>query len=84
MVWQERTTTIVMLTNLTEGEKVKCELYWPESGKEEFGPFSVTIADQQVFTDYTIRTFKVSVSEIMYEVWYSYNYMFMYEIVIGE
>ena len=84
MVWQERTTTIVMLTNLTEGEKVKCELYWPESGKEAFGPFSVTIADQQVFTDYTIRTFKVSVSEIMYEAWYSYDFVFMYEIVIGE
>ena len=66
MVWQERPTTIVMLTNLTEGKKVKCELYWPESGKEEFGPFSVTITDQQVFADYTIRTFKVSVSEIMY------------------
>lgn len=63
MVWQERPTTIVMLTNLREGNKTKCEQYWPESGSKMFGPFTVAITKQQIFADYTIRILKASVSE---------------------
>ena len=62
LIWQERPPTIVMVTNLKEGNKVKCQQYWPESGKKDFGPFQVTITDQQIFADYTIRTLSVSVS----------------------
>ena len=62
LVWQERPPTIVMVTNVKEGNRIKCQQYWPDSGKKEFGPFQVTISDQQVFADYTIRTLSVSVS----------------------
>ena len=62
LVWQERPPTIVMVTNLKEGSKKKCEQYWPDSGSKEFGPFKVTLTEQQVFADYTTRTMQVTVS----------------------
>ncbi len=61
LMWQERPPIIVMLTNLKENNKVKCQPYWPESGKKQFGPFTVAITDQQIFADYTMRTLKVTV-----------------------
>ena len=61
MIWQERPPTIVMVTNLKEDKKVKCQQYWPENGSQKFGPFQVTTTDQQVFTDYTIRLLQVEV-----------------------
>ncbi|CAB3378407.1 Hypothetical predicted protein [Cloeon dipterum] len=40
MVWQEQVTLIVMVTNLTEEDKVKCEKYWPDACQEsKFGLF---------------------------------------------
>ena len=62
MVWQEKPSAIVMLTNLEEGNKIKCEQYWPGSGKKIYGPFSVIITDQQILADYVVRTFVISVS----------------------
>ncbi len=56
LMWQERPPIIVMLTNLMENNKIKCEQYWPESGKKQFGPFTVAITDQQILADYTVRT----------------------------
>ena len=64
LVWQERSPSIVMVTNLREGNKVKCHQYWPESGSKKFGPFQVTITNQQTFADYIIRTFSVQVSQL--------------------
>ena len=62
LVWQEKPPTIVMVTNLKEGNKTKCQQYWPETGASKYGPFQVTITDQQHFADYVIRTLTVSVS----------------------
>ena len=63
MVWQERAPSIVMITNLKEGGKPKCQQYWPDSGTESFGPFQVTTSEQQVLADYTIRKLTVKVCE---------------------
>ena len=62
LIWQERPPTIVMVTNIKESNRTKCHQYWPDSGKAEYGPFQVTITDQQIFADYTIRTLSVSVN----------------------
>ncbi len=62
LIWQERPPTIVMVTNLKEGNKKKCEQYWPESGSVSFGPFKVTLTEHQVFADYCIRSLQVTVS----------------------
>ena len=64
MVWQERAPSIVMITNLEEGCKTKCQQYWPDSGTETFGPFQVSLTEQQVLADYTIRNLTVKVCEI--------------------
>ncbi|KAJ9599650.1 hypothetical protein L9F63_026501, partial [Diploptera punctata] len=34
MIWQENVQVIVMLANIIEDTKVKCEKYWPEFGQE--------------------------------------------------
>ena len=65
LIWQERPPTIVMVTNVREGNKVKCEQYWPDSGSKNYGPFKVTITDCQVLADYCIRTLQVTVSEAL-------------------
>ena len=50
-----------MVTNLKEDKKIKSQQYWPDSGSKDFGPFYVTLIDQQIFTDYTIRNLQVEV-----------------------
>ena len=53
-----------MITNLEEGGKIKCQRYWPESGHCEFGPFEVTLIDEQILADYTIRKLQAKVCVI--------------------
>ncbi|XP_076448672.1 receptor-type tyrosine-protein phosphatase alpha-like [Babylonia areolata] len=45
MVWTEGCSKIVMLTNLVEGNKIKCERYWPEGEGtiQIFGRYKVTL-----------------------------------------
>ena len=62
LVWQERPPSIVMITNLEEGGKIKCQRYWPWTGRCSFGPFEVTLTDEQMFADYTTRTLEAQVS----------------------
>ena len=62
LIWQEKPPTVVMVTNLKENNKKKCEQYWPESGGSgNFGPFKVTLTEHQVFADYCIRTMQITV-----------------------
>ena len=49
-----------MITNVEEGGKVKSQKYWHESGNRSFGPFQVSISDQQPYADYVIRTLTVT------------------------
>ena len=63
MVWQEKVPSVVMITNLVEGKKTKCEQYWPSSGSQDFGPFHVSITHQLTLADYTIRTLSVEVED---------------------
>ena len=51
-----------MVTSVVEGGQQKCEQYWPCQETQEYGPFKVTLTDQQVFADYTIRQLLVAVS----------------------
>ena len=66
LVWQEKVKVIVMLTRIVEGGQRKCEQYWPDQEPQEYGPFTITLADQQVFADYTIRMLQVKVNLIIY------------------
>ena len=37
MVWEQRSSTIVMLTRLEERSRIKCDQYWPTRGTESYG-----------------------------------------------
>ena len=52
-----------MVTNIKEDKKTKCQQYWPDSDSKQFGPFNITLADQQIFANYTIRLLQVEVSK---------------------
>ena len=61
MIWQDKVYVVAMVTNLKENNKTKCHQYWPESGSKSYGPFTVTITDQQVYADYTVRILQLQV-----------------------
>ena len=65
LVWQERAPTIVMITNLVEGTKIKCHQYWPDKDSTKFGPFEVSLIDQQILADYTVR---ILIVQVLYNV----------------
>ena len=50
-----------MITNLVEGTKTKCHQYWPDKDSVKFGPFEVSVIDQQILTDYTVRSLVLQV-----------------------
>ena len=53
-----------MLTGLHEQGSKKCERYWPEYGTAEYGPYSVTLAEQQVLADYTFSTLELQFNAV--------------------
>ena len=56
-----------MVTNVKEGKTKKCEQYWPaESGiSQSYGLFNVTVVEQHIFADYTIRTIQLVVNILL-------------------
>lgn len=61
MVWEEGSATIVMLTNLEERTRVKCDQYWPTRGSSTYGDIQVTLLDTTVLAHYTMRSFRIQV-----------------------
>uniref|UniRef100_A0A8C4ZP22 protein-tyrosine-phosphatase n=1 Tax=Gadus morhua TaxID=8049 RepID=A0A8C4ZP22_GADMO len=59
MVWEQKVSTIVMLTNLKERKEDKCYQYWPDQGCWMYGNIRVAMEDFTVLVDYTIRKFCV-------------------------
>ncbi|XP_037980369.1 receptor-type tyrosine-protein phosphatase F-like isoform X4 [Motacilla alba alba] len=58
MVWQEKTSVIVMLTGLVEQNKIKCEQYWPEQ-EQVYGDFTVTLNNTWTSTGLVKRIFSL-------------------------
>ncbi|XDV44114.1 hypothetical protein PO909_012451 [Leuciscus waleckii] len=59
MIWEQKSATIVMLTNLKERKEDKCYQYWPDQGCWTYGNVRVAVEDFTVLVDYTIRKFCV-------------------------
>ncbi|XP_043912110.1 receptor-type tyrosine-protein phosphatase epsilon isoform X2 [Protopterus annectens] len=57
MIWEQKSATIVMLTNLKERNEEKCFQYWPDQGCWTYGNIRVSVDDVTVLVDYTVRKF---------------------------
>ncbi|XP_071163526.1 receptor-type tyrosine-protein phosphatase alpha-like isoform X8 [Mytilus edulis] len=61
MIWQYDCGKIVMLTNVFELGKQKCKQYWPdpETKTKKYGSIEIVLIDEDVYSDFTIRTLKI-------------------------
>lgn len=57
MIWEQRVAIIVMITNLVERGRRKCDMYWPKDGIETYGIIQVKLVQEDVMATYTVRTF---------------------------
>ena len=50
-----------MLTNIMEGTNKMCSQYWPSLGSKTYGPFTVTLKEEQSLLHFVVRNMIVKV-----------------------
>lgn len=60
MVWEEKVTVVLMLTNVIENDREKCDIYWPTLNQTlNYGLVSVKFVQQSTCPSYTRREFDI-------------------------
>ncbi|KAM9757815.1 receptor-type tyrosine-protein phosphatase alpha [Menidia menidia] len=60
MIWEWRSCSIVMLTELEERGQEKCAQYWPSDGSVVYGDISIEIKREEESESYTVRDLLVT------------------------
>ncbi|KAG7267779.1 hypothetical protein CRUP_015024 [Coryphaenoides rupestris] len=60
MIWEWRSCSIVMLTELEERGQEKCAQYWPSDGAVVYGDVSIEIKREEESESYTVRDLLVT------------------------
>uniref|UniRef100_H2YNB0 Tyrosine-protein phosphatase non-receptor type 20 n=1 Tax=Ciona savignyi TaxID=51511 RepID=H2YNB0_CIOSA len=80
MMWETKSSIIVMLTNLFENGKKKCQKYWPDFGTQrDFKQINVVCTQEEVIGCFCIHTMYLSfqgahdVTQFHYTTWPDHN-----------
>ncbi|XP_076811797.1 uncharacterized protein LOC143458809 [Clavelina lepadiformis] len=60
LIWESKSASIVMLTELVERGQAKCEQYWPDDGAMIYGDLQVEHISENELDNYTTRDFVVT------------------------
>ena len=65
MVWNEKSSVIVMLTQTFECIKVMSAQYWPNKigQTEKYGEFSLTLVQEDTFADYKVNKYLIDITK---------------------
>lgn len=83
MIWEQRVSIIVMITNLVERGRRKCDMYWPKDGVETYGVIQVKMVDEEVMSTYTVRTLQIKhlkVKQVCHWRWKAYSHKSYFNI----
>ncbi|GCB62587.1 hypothetical protein scyTo_0004274 [Scyliorhinus torazame] len=60
MVWDCKSHTIVMLTELREREQEKCSQYWPTEGSATFGSYTIEMKNDHISDAFSVRDLTIT------------------------
>ena len=65
MIWEQRSSVIIMATKLMEDGKPKCARYWPEPGKSiKVAGLTIKFIEARLRTGYVVATFHVQLQKV--------------------
>lgn len=68
MVWEQKSRTLVMMTQLEERGRIKCVQYWPSRDSVTYHGITIFACDVEELAYYSIRTFKLQCNNEVREI----------------